>query len=317
MTPTTRGRTVTGLIENYQLSPSYQRKAAATRRGYDSSLKLIGEKWGGHMVAEFSKPIMVTWYETLLSETGEHQAVALLRMMSILFSRAEAIGWRPENSNPCSAMKLHQPPPRDRYATWAEYDALIAAADQLGMPSMACAIALATLMAQRQRDVITAQIDAFEEMEAAEDTYLIWRFTRSKRKNGATLPVHPEAIQRVRNLIKAAKPNQVHLLTDHATGGNYLDGHLFRKRWAAIRAEAAKTAPTVKDIQFRDLRRTFGVWARAGGGTRADIGDVLGNSAAVDPILGETYMPPSFFTAARAIAAVQRPEPAFKKRNMK
>ena len=61
-------------------------------------------------------------------------------------------------------------------------------------------------------------------------------------------------------------------------------------------------------------RRTFGVWARAGGGSREDVGDVLGNSAAMDPQLGETYMPPSFHTAARAVASIQRPSEQSRKK---
>ena len=63
---------------------------------------------------------------------------------------------------------------------------------------------------------------------------------------------------------------------------------LFVDRFAEVRAEAAKKMPQLADLQFRDLCRTFGVLARAGGAERSDVGDVLGNSAAVDPRLGET-----------------------------
>jgi integrase len=121
------------------------------------------------------------------------------------------------------------------------------------------------------------------------------------------VPVHPIAAPRIRALIAAARPGQTVLLVDEASGQPYSEG-LFQDRWAAVRARAAKTHPSVASLQFRDLRRSFGVWARAGGAGRDDVGNVLGNSASVDPRLNETYMPPSFDTASRAVAAVRRPD---------
>ena len=62
---------------------------------------------------------------------------------------------------------------------------------------------------------------------------------------------------------------------------------------------------------YRQMR--LGKNHRAGGASRDDVGDVLGNSAAVNPLLGETYMPASFETASRAIAAVKVPKPGKRK----
>lgn len=50
--------------------------------------------------------------------------------------------------------------------------------------------------------------------------------------------------------------------------------------------------------------------SRAGGATKDDTGDVLGNSAAVNPRLGETYMPAQLETASRAVMAIKRPAKA-------
>ena len=113
--------------------------------------------------------------------------------------------------------------------------------------------------------------------------------------------------------LDAAVPGQVHLLVDEATGEAYTDD-LLRRRFIAVRAAAARTRPSLlrPNLQLRDLRRTFGVLARAGGGLREDVGDVLGNSAAVDPLLNETYMPASFETASRAVLSIVRPVAAKK-----
>ena len=309
------GRSMDALIEDYRRSRHYKKLRPTTRRSYDINLNAIAAKWGSQPVVEFSKPVVNTWYETLLANSGTYQAQALVRMMSILFSHAERRGWRPEQSNPCFRLQMESGAKRGRHATWEEFDALIASADALGMPAMAAAIALATLNSQRQTDLIGATIEAFRDVsiDAPDGTTLhvfAWELVRSKRSTHGILPVHEEAAPRIRALIDAAAPGQTALLIDHATRRPFT-GDLFRDRWAQIRDHAADAAPSLlrpQRLQFRDLRRTFGVWARAGGASKNDVADVLGNSAGQDPGLGETYMPATFHTAARAVAAIQRPK---------
>lgn len=314
-------RTVDALIEKYRASRHYRDKKPGTKRSYHTNLNAIARKWGPQNVADFTKPVMHEWYETLRRNNGPDQALQLTGMMSILFWYAEVLGWRAEDSNPCRTLKRQSSTRRNRHATWAEFDALLASADALGMPAMACAIALATLCPPRQVDVIDTQIADFTWAALDLDgtgprDVLIWGLILSKKSNANAKPVHPEAVSRVQALIDAAPEGQTHLLVDHATCRPYT-GDLFRKRWATIRAHAARTCPSLTatghQLQFRDLRRTFGVWARAGGATRNDIGDVLGNSAGTDPVLGEIYMPASVTTAARAVFSVQRPKQEGKK----
>lgn len=318
---TSGGRTIAALINDYRQSRFFRDQKTSTQRSYSINMVAIEKKWGPAMVAEFSKPVVNTWYETLLASSGTYQAKALTGMLSILFTHAETIGWRPENSNPCFRLKRKTGDKRKRHASWAEYDALIAAADALGMPAMACAIALSTLNSARQTDLLEARIvypdgkQAFRDMRlpggSGNETVFAWEYVQSKRGDYIAKPVHPEAAPRVRALIEDAPEGQTYLLHDHVTCRPF-SGDLFRKRWAAIRARAAKTCPsltaTQSTLQFRDLRRTFGIWARAGGASKGDVADVLGNSAGQDPGLGEVYMPASFETAMRAVSAVQRPE---------
>lgn len=78
------------------------------------------------------------------------------------------------------------------------------------------------------------------------------------------MPLHEEVIGRVLTQVLRIRPVEVdHLLIDEFTGAPY-SGDLFRKRWAAIRSEATKFAPSLitNPLQFRDLRRTFGVYVR-------------------------------------------------------
>lgn len=305
--PQLGARTMDALIAEYQRSDLFTRLAPKTQADYRARMRLIGAKWGPDLVTSFSKPVLRTWYETLQAKSGQHQAVAMLRSASILFSFAELRGWRAEGTNPCLRLKMQMPQGRSRASSWAEYDALIAAAHKLGQPAMAVAIALSGLHGQRQTDVRLARIDGFQDATVDGQPRLIWLLTRQKRGTRGAVPIHPDAEPAVRALIATARPDQVHLLLDAATGA-VLSEDLFQSRWQSIRLEAAKAVPSVASLQFRDLRRSFGIWARAGGATVDDVGNVLGNSAASDPQLEEIYMPPSLETTARAVASVQRPK---------
>lgn len=309
--PVSAGRSVEALAEDYQRSPSFLELKPRTQASYRANIRLIIRKWGSRAAKDFTKQVMYEWYRTLLANTGRHQAVALIRSMSILFSHAELIGWRPEGSNPCYRLKMKTPEPRSRSASWAELDALLAAADKAGLPSVSTAIALSVFQGQRQTDILAARRDAFSTVVTGTQrgkpvTGIAWIFTRSKRGNDGGLYLHPEAAARVRAAL--ARPSPIdQLLTDERTGRAY-DVDLFQKRWAEVRAAAAKESPAIAGLQFRDLRRTFGVLSRAGGASKDDAGDVLGNSAAVNPRLGETYMPAQLETASRAVMAIKRPK---------
>jgi integrase len=320
--PRSRGRTIGHLIQEYRGGVHFKHSLAPkTRKSYGVLLTQIEDKWGTRRVIDFDKAVMHTWYEALHSARGARMAQSLIRMMSILFSLAETLSWRPENSNPCYKLKIATPEPRQRSADWAEVELILDKADRLGFRAMGLAIRISLFQGQRETDVFTARRDAFQLVSVLDrDTgepvkRWVWFLVRSKRQNKGVLPVHAEVVPRLREALAetgtADRPRLPTdpLLYDERTGRPY-DEHLFAKRWSAIRAAAAaeEGMARIATLQFRDLRRTFGVFARAGGATRDDTGDVLGNSAAVNPILNETYMPPTFDTARRAVEAVQRPQ---------
>lgn len=307
------GRTISALIEIFKGSRQFLERKEATRAGYIWHMGVIEKKWGDALVKDFTKPVMNQWYEALLKTGKTTLATSMLRHMSILFSFAELIGWRAECSNPCQKLRLKVARKRKRHATWPEFDALLDAADRLGFMAMKCGIAQAVLSSQRQLDVIGTSIDGIRTVTLPDVLgrpveCLAWELVRSKRDNYGIMPLHGDLAPLVRAQMGDRTTGP--LLIDEATGAPY-SGDLFRKRWAAIRTEAARKCPSLttpgNPLQFRDLRRTFGVWARAGGASREDIGDVLGNSAATDPQLGEIYMPPSLTTTARAVFSIVRP----------
>jgi len=307
---TRRGNTIEDLIENYR-HKELHKKRPKTQASYKLLLTPIVEKWGRALVSEFDKPTMRVWYETLFDHNGPRQAQALIRMMSALFSRAELIGWRPENSNPCFRLKMDTPAPRTRCADWAEIDALCAAALSIGAASMATAIKLAVFQGQRPTNIYTAQLDEFSQITlpidgGGQETVWIWTLLRTKRNTKGVMRLHPEVAPLVATLVASAKDGQSRLLIDEATGTAYPEDR-FSKRFAQVRKIAAVELPSVSTLKFRDFRRTFAMFAREADIHKDDVADVLGNSAATDWQLGETYMPTQFATASRAVMSIKRP----------
>lgn len=306
-------RTMSALIGDYLTSGTFRRLAPKTQADYRARMKIIDAKWGGDPVPSFTKPVMRAWYETLEAASGEWQAVAMLRIMSLLMSHAELKGWRAEDSNPCRRLQMTTPRPRHRSASWAEYDALIAAARDLGLAAMECAIGMATLMGQRQTDIRTARADGFRQIDQDGTPALVWFLERSKRDNLGQIPVHPEVEPLIRARLMQGAPHESGiLLLDDLTDAPMSES-LFHKRFDKVRRHAARHMPALRGLQFRDLRRTFGVFARAGGASVDDIGNVLGNSVAADPQLEETYLPATFATTTRAVDAIRRPATPGKK----
>lgn len=302
------GRTVAALVEDYKASSRFRRLKPATQQGYMGDFGPILSKWSATHVERLTRPAVHAWYESLASRTPTY-AGKLVRTLSVLLTYAELLGWREANSNPCAKMKPATPARRKRFATWDELDALLSTADSTGQPALACAIALAVYAGQRESDVVDAEISEF--IEVADDTgaLLIWDLDRNKRGNRGLVPLHADAERRVRAMLASAAPDQLRLLRDDATGRDW-SGDLFRKRWAACRGIAARRCPSLlrPNLQFRDLRRTFGILARQGGAARDDIADVLGNTAHVDDRLAQVYTPSQLAAARRAVDAIHRPD---------
>lgn len=80
------------------------------------------------------------------------------------------------------------------------------------------------------------------------------------------------------------------------------------QRQADVLAAAVKTTPSLRDVQFRDLRRSWAWWAREGGASDRDRADGMGNQSDKDVRLGQTYNPASQAGAGRAVEAMRRPE---------
>jgi len=318
--PTIRAHSVDSLILDYTASHWFTKLRASTQATYRANLRAIADKWGPQPVPGFTPPIITQWYETLLSQRGPARAHVLITMMQILFKHAERRGWIAKGSNPCADIGMEKPVPNaTRVATDAEIMALIHAADARS-PALALALRLSIHTGQRIEDIRTASPASFDPCAIPVAGRIdpvqgyIWRMVRSKRSNAAVIPIIDAAVvallaaQLARADVQAA--GQL-LLNGH---GQPFTRHRLGHHFETIRAIAAKSLPTIAGLQWRDLRRTFGVRLRMANVGRDDIGDLLGNTVGISADLAARYTPATSASTMRAIAAISNiPAPERKK----
>ena len=297
-------RTIDALAHRYLTSTQYCDLAPATQGDYRRLTARVVDRLGHKLANQVDKPMLYDWYEELRATKGVRMTQSLIRMASILLSHAERIGWRDGGTNPALNMQIKQPDPRRRVGTWAELDALLAASDALGLPGIALAVCLSALNGQRKGDALSVTAGQFTTLDGPTGPVIVLGLVRSKRQTAGVLPIHPEAAPRLALALAAAHAPDAIAVT-RADGRAYSQT-MFRDDWNAVRALAAQVAPTVTDLQFRDLRRTFGALSRASGTTKDDVAAVLGNSADTNFALGMTYMPPELAETMRAVAGVKR-----------
>lgn len=301
------GRTIADLIEVYKSSRYWADRAPKTQQSYDRLHAQILRKWGDENVIEFTKPVMATWYETIAATGKVTLARQLIRQMSILFSHAEIIGWRPENSNPCFRLRMVSPKPRSARVSWADLDALVTTADMAGLPSIGTAALLLVLQGQRSTDVRKARLSDFELVALTDDAppVWVWVLDQSKRGKRVAMQLHPEVEARIKPMLLRAAENASAPVCPRPDTGTAYSEDLMIKHFNRVCADTGRKS--LLGIQMRDLRRTFGILARAGGASREDTADALGNTAGKDPRLYDTYMPATVLTASRAVRAIERP----------
>ncbi|MDR6266567.1 hypothetical protein [Roseobacter sp. N2S] len=295
---TPQARTISDLILSYTRSPRFlDRLSDATRRDYVLAFRIIREKWGNARVAEITKPVMSEWYDTLYADTGKSAAKAYLAKMSVLMTYAEIKGWCPVN--PCLRLQMVTPKKRNRVASWSEQDALVAAADKLGRWSVGTAILLSAFHGQRVTDVLAV---TWKHLEG--DRLML---IQSKHGSAVSMKLNPEVVQRLSSRRYDDTATAVCLF--EGTGRPYSDLTQFSGAFRRVRKLAAQSCPSVYDIQFRDLRRTFNARAAAGGANAKDRADAMGNQIDINPALEMTYNPPTTAAADAAAAAAARPDP--------
>ena len=286
-------KTLDKLIERYTDDVSYTKLRPKTRHGYDSRLKKLKE-WGSGVPVSAITPLAVNeLYNTLERKKSLHEANAVVTVLHIILEFAiRPLGWIKEN--PSDKLGRKTTPPRDRIGSKEEEEALINACLKLNLTSIAKTIILGTNIGQRQADILA--ITGRE--------YVNGRFRIKQQKTGRWVSV--PATNKVREFIGDVQlRDDEYLITTDKTNKPYTESH-FRHKFIEVRKEAAKSCPSVKTLQFLDLRRTAVVRMGEAGCTESQIAAVTGHKIDTCRRILETYLPRTDKMAEAAINKLEQ-----------
>ncbi len=273
--------TCRALIDRWQSSVSWQRRAPATRRDYRNKARYFVARLGDAPVAALTKPVMYAWWEELHRTHGHAMANGVVAVARAALSYAELIGWRAENTNPARNLALPGLPPRVSVWTPAEVAHLVATADSLGEHGIGDAVVIALHSGQRQGDVL-----ALEHEQTAGGRVAM---RQAKRGARVVVPATDQLAARLAairarrtggGVVSLASLGRLVLRPD---GQPYKADH-FRHVFAHVRAVAADSlddaaaAARLRARTFADLRDTAITRLALAGGTITEIRAITGHS---------------------------------------
>ena len=311
---------------------------AKTREAYETGLKRI-DAWAGPQPLAFVTPARVRALRDATAKPveaggiGHAAAFTLLKTLRQLFAYAESIDLLPRGSNPATSFALPPPPPR---ATVWELDddaAFDAAANDLGLPGMALARAIALYSAQREHDQITFTEGQLTELTildpvvrrafAPDDRPVMgWQLDQTKTstdysRRSLAIPFDQKLLARVEAALRtnrardrAASPPRLltHVLVDEQPGTTH--GLPWKKRdfikcyrKVLTHAATATGRAHMASLTWHDLRRTRVVRLRRNGFDKLMIGAITGlDPKTIDAML-KIYGPIDPTITAAALAA--------------
>ena len=144
-------------------SPRWKASTLATHDGYrrqylDSAFKDV-------FIDELNEEHVTKWFAELNSRTGPGAANRTLEILKHMLNKAEAWGYRLENTNPCRGIRPNRRKKCERFLTSEELVrlghelALLRASDDLTMRCTGAAFTLLLLTGCRYREILTLQWD--------------------------------------------------------------------------------------------------------------------------------------------------------------
>ncbi|MCK1407627.1 hypothetical protein [Bradyrhizobium sp. 76] len=266
-------------------------------------------------------PELRDFYNYLKGARGHHMALAAIAALSAALTWGrESSKWRLGN-NPRLDMEFDRPEGRVVLITLEEFNALVAAADAVGRPSIGDAIYLGLYTGQRQTD----------RLRLKDEGLVNGRRHFRQSKTGALVSIKQtpqlakrlfEARVRVGELAKKHRLNTVpdEIIIDEVTGRAYNE-HTYRHVFAevrdlAIRGSEVPSVPACPSLQFinptsgapdqkhdQDLRDTCVMLLDRAGNDLLSICDVTGHSYQSAQLIMKHYRARN---AARADAAIDK-----------
>jgi hypothetical protein len=262
------------LWQALKASPRWPRLAARTRDDYDSKAGHWLAAHGDVPVPALRNHDLYRFWERCVTERGHAMANGILAVARLALSYAVRIGWI--TVNPARGLGLDGVAPRCVVWSPSEVEAVLAAADRLGLTPVGDAVVIALHTGQRQGDVLALETPQIVAGRAL--------FRQSKRGARVAVPLTPQlearlaAIRERRRLPGPIVPFYAETRLVLSTRGEPYSSEGFGRDWRKVRAEAAIAVPGCADKLFLDLRDTAVTRLALAGCTVPEIRAITGHS---------------------------------------
>lgn len=280
-------RTIRGLVKHWQSSSAWNTEIRPkTRKTYQTYINHI-VAWSDEAGGPDPSTITRGTVEDMLSRFDDRPVTRkhVRKVMRLIMDRAVSVGWR--SDNPCDGVRLKTP--KAVFDIWeqSDVDAYVAAAHQIGRPSIAAAILLEWEIGQRLTDLRGFRVGAEYDPRAG-----VFRFSQSKTANKVVVSVS----QSLRAMLDSAADGGLFIFREETTGKAYTEERLSRA-FAHVRKAVGG-----RYMQLRWLRHSCVVQLARAGCTTPEIAAVTGHSlSSVNGIL-ENYLQRDGQVAANAQA---------------
>lgn len=230
-------------------------------------------------------------YWRMHADVGKHQAHGVMAVASAWLKWCRETQSRTIQN--WTEFKRETPPGRVRVATWEEFAHLVATADKMGKQGVADAMVLAVATNWSEIDVLRLTWPRVKGNRA-----ITGADGRQKTGVVGSTPILSFGVARLDQIrerhaaLKVSPTTIVHLprQRQHAQRGPEADADYLRGQYAEVRAEAAKTLPSVASLLFADLRDTAFTIGREAGLSNAHLaGRTLQTLKSVDQLSQRHY----------------------------
>ena len=214
--------------------------------------------FAGRQVADIDSREVRNWFASLRATPVA--ADRSMPVLSVIMREAEAMGLRPEGSNPCRGIRRYRRKGRERFLSDDEIRRLSAAlsAHAERKPLQAAAVRLLLLTGCRKSEILTLRWSDYREGRL---------FLRDSKTGPRTVWLSAPA----RKILDGIERTSRWVFPAPRTGGP-LGRSCLAPFWSAIRAEAE-----LNDVRLHDLRHTHASIAMRQGETVLVIGRLLGH----------------------------------------
>lgn len=312
--------------------------AESTRYEYDSKFRVISAWAGSEPVLAITRKNVETLRDGLMEPDKKGRirhnvAHGTLRVLRTLLKFGVKKGLI--EKNPAESFDLAAPPPREQVASIEAREALLEVADAAGEPNFGLAMLLGWKIAQREGDLLKtlqtqyaeippykmdAEVYAALSAMAPDGRVMGIRVRQGKTKVWIEVPVVNDERDRIERAIAGARElGLTTILYDERDKVTWTSGETwerkkrqmyFQRRFADHRENAAviatqrlqiDLADELRNLQFRDFRRTCVVVLGELGLADQLIAAITGHSLDETKRILEIYMPRTTGMAARAI----------------